>query len=274
MRFDDPFIDKRKGRGREPHPGRGPALHRAAFGLLALLEAIAQARAGSCPPLPEVWRPAPPAAVVRELAEAEELRIVALGSSSTEGTGASRPENAWPARLEAILEARFPGRRVDVVNRGRGGETAADNLARLERDVIALGPDVVIWQVGTNDALKELEPREVAARVREGIRRLRELGIAVILMDSQWLPDGVRDSRLERMGAVLAGLAVEEGVALFPRHELMEALAARGLMAPGELVGPDGLHMTDESYRCIAERLADLFPPGLAGEEAVAHGRR
>ncbi len=185
---------------------------------------------------------------------------MALGSSSTEVIGASRPENAWPARLEAILAGRFPPDRIDVVNRGKGGETAADNLARFERDVIPLAPDLVIWQVGTNDVLQGLEPLEVAERVREGIRRLRGLGIEVILMDSQWLPDPERDARVARMSAVLAGVAVEEGVALFPRHELMATLAERGLMSVEELVGPDGLHMTDESYRCVAERLADLFP--------------
>jgi acyl-CoA thioesterase-1 len=224
---------------------------------------------GSCPKPPALLDPPPTAAaIVRALREAHRLRIVALGSSSTEGTGASRPEHAWPARLEAILDARFPEDTVEIVNRGKGGETAAENLARLERDVIALAPDLVIWQVGTNDALQGLEPEEVAARVREGIRRLRALGIEVILMDPQWLPDPGRDAVVERMSAVLAGVAIEEGVAIFPRHELMEAWAQRGLMAPEELVGPDGLHMTDESYRCLAERLADLFPPGASDVRA------
>jgi lysophospholipase L1-like esterase len=229
--------------------------------VMLALTLAAPAGAGSCPPLAEVWQPAPPAALARSLEEEDELRIVALGSSSTEGTGASRPENAWPARLEALLERRYPRDAIEVVNRGRGGETAADNLARFEREVIALAPDLVIWQVGTNDALQGLSPMEVVERVREGVRRLRALGIEVVLMDSQWLPQAERDAVVERMSRVLAGVAVEQGVAIFPRHELMEAWAQRGLMAPEELVGPDGLHMTDHSYRCIAERLADLFPP-------------
>jgi acyl-CoA thioesterase-1 len=109
---------------------------------------------------------------------------------------------------------------------------------------------------------------EVVERVREGVRRLRALGIEVVLMDSQWLPQAERDAVVERMSRVLAGVAVEQGVAIFPRHELMEAWAQRGLMAPEELVGPDGLHMTDESYRCLAERLADLFPRGASDVRA------
>lgn len=234
-------------------------------GLVLAAPAAAGEPGGSCPRPPALLDPPPTAAaIVRALREAHRLRIVALGSSSTEGTGASRPEHAWPARLEAILEARFPADAVEIVNRGKGGETAAQNLARLERDVIALAPDLVIWQVGTNDALQGLAAEEVAARVREGIRRLRALGIETVLMDSQWLPDPGRDALVERMSAVLAGVAVEEGVAIFPRHELMEAWAELGLVAPGDLVGPDGLHMTDESYRCLAERLADLFPRSAA----------
>lgn len=240
-----------------------------ATGLIAAPLAAAPS-AVPCPRPPALLDPPPlAAAIVRALREAHRLRIVALGSSSTEGTGASRPEFAWPARLEAILDARFPDDEIEIINRGKGGETAAENLARLERDVIALAPDLVIWQVGTNDALKGLEPEEVAARVREGIRRLRALGIEVILMDSQWLPDPARDERVERMSAVLAGVAFEEGVAIFPRHELMEAWAETGTLPPNALIGPDGLHMTDESYRCIAERLADLFPPAPAADEAA-----
>lgn len=251
-----------------------PSALRACLALVALpLVLAAPGRAGPpCPKPPALLDPPPlAAAIVRALREAHRLRIVALGSSSTEGTGASRPENAWPARLEAILDARFPAEEIEVVNRGKGGETAAQNLARLEADVIRLAPDLVIWQVGTNDALQGLEPELVAARVRQGIRRMRAQGIEVILMDSQWLPEPARDEWVERMSAVLAGVAVDEGVALFPRHELMEAWATSGALPPEALVGPDGLHMTDESYRCIAERLADLFPAGVV-EEPVGPG--
>jgi lysophospholipase L1-like esterase len=82
------------------------------------------------------------------------LTIVAVGSSSTQGVGASIPALNYPSRLEAELKERVPGIDIRVLNRGKGGEDAAEELARLKRDVIAEHPDLVIWQVGTNGVLR------------------------------------------------------------------------------------------------------------------------
>src|SRR5215472_7937379 len=82
------------------------------------------------------------------------LTIVAVGSSSTSGVGASNPDLSYPSRLESMLRQVFPGLEISVVNRGRGGEDAPEELARLARDVVALKPDLAIWQVGTNAVLR------------------------------------------------------------------------------------------------------------------------
>lgn len=63
------------------------------------------------------------------------VKIVAFGSSSTAGAGATTPENNYPNRLAAELKERFPGVPVQVINRGVGGEDAREMLARLDRDV-------------------------------------------------------------------------------------------------------------------------------------------
>ncbi len=92
--------------------------------------------------------------VARQIAIGAPLRIVAFGSSSTEGIGASSPANAYPARLQADLRTKLHGVEVTVVNRGIGGEHVDDMLARLERDVIGPEPQLVIWQTGSNDPLR------------------------------------------------------------------------------------------------------------------------
>src|SRR5258708_35757413 len=81
-----------------------------------------------------------------QLTHGRSLKIVAIGSSSTEGAGASSPGSAHPARLEALLNARFAGVAIRVLNRGIGGEEEADMLARFDRAVIAEKPDLVLWQ--------------------------------------------------------------------------------------------------------------------------------
>ena len=75
------------------------------------------------------------------------VKIVAIGSSSTAGEGAILP---YPGRLEAAMQARFQNPAITVLNRGKGGQEAPEELSRFESDVIAEAPALVIWQVGTN----------------------------------------------------------------------------------------------------------------------------
>ncbi len=88
------------------------------------------------------------------LAAGKSLTIVALGSSSTYGTGASKPEYSYPSRLATLLHARYPNTEIRVINRGVGGEVVGEHDA-AHRHAKSIGdkPDLVIWQVGTNDVL-------------------------------------------------------------------------------------------------------------------------
>ncbi|MBW3629127.1 MAG: SGNH/GDSL hydrolase family protein, partial [Gemmatimonadetes bacterium] len=82
---------------------------------------------------------------VTGLRRGEDITIVALGSSSTAGLGGQTP---YPARLQEKLSARFPRSTVRVLNKGIGGNTAAQMVERFPRDVMAHDPDLVIWQSG------------------------------------------------------------------------------------------------------------------------------
>ena len=85
----------------------------------------------------------------RRLASGEPLTIVAIGSSSTAGAGASSPAASYPSRLAVELKQRFPTRDITVLNRGVNGETTEQMMARFATGVIAAHPDLVLWQVGT-----------------------------------------------------------------------------------------------------------------------------
>src|SRR5262249_26142586 len=82
------------------------------------------------------------------------LTIVAMGSSSTQGVGASAPSLSYPSRLQEQLRERLPAIEVRVLNRGIGGQDVGEELRRLDRDVVAEHPGLVIWQVGTNAVLR------------------------------------------------------------------------------------------------------------------------
>jgi acyl-CoA thioesterase I len=141
-----------------------------------------------------------------------------------------------------------------------GGATVADNLARFERDLLAARPDLVIWQVGTNNALTGMPPKWLRSQLLDGIARVRVGGADIVLMDPQPLPQSERETRVEEVRAVLAATARAAQVPLLPRHELMRYWLTSRQLGAGSLLGADGLHMTDASYRCLAERVADLLP--------------
>jgi acyl-CoA thioesterase-1 len=240
---------------------------------------------------------APPALMVIEPAQAriaariergEPLTIVAVGSSSTQGGGASAPDLSYPSRLAAELKDRFSSIDIRVINRGKGGEDVAEELARLDRDVIAERPDLVIWQVGTNAVLRRDDLATDRALIERGVAQLKQGGSAVVLMDLQYAPRVIVRPAYAEMEQLIANVAKSAQVGLFRRFEMMlHWQAAQPADAP-KMIGPDGLHMTDRGYFCLAANLAKALagnwwsqqraaqrPPaarvaGLAGPEPVS----
>jgi lysophospholipase L1-like esterase len=205
--------------------------------------------------------------VAKRVAAGGTLTIVALGSSSTFGTGASKPEFSYPSRLGALLAGEFPGVRVRVINRGVGGEEADNMVARIDRDVLAAKPDLVIWQVGTNSVLRDRDPAVTAEAVREGIARIKAAGADVMLMNLQYAPAVLQHENYREMLHLLGIIAYAEDVPLLPRFALMRHWAEDGRMPLALMLAHDRLHMSDVSYDCIAQQLAfgidALARPGI-----------
>jgi lysophospholipase L1-like esterase len=187
------------------------------------------------------------------------FRIVALGSSSTEGAGASGPEASYPATLARELRQRFPDARISVFNKGVGGERIGQMLGRFDSDVMALDPDLVIWQVGTNEATANDAIQQFQQMLVEGIQRLRLRGRDVILMSPQFAPRmNVRSNHLLYVETVRS-VAERLGVLLYRRFDIMDFWVASGQLSVSDLIGGDGLHMTDFAYYCTAVLLADML---------------
>ncbi|MDX6748428.1 SGNH/GDSL hydrolase family protein [Geminicoccaceae bacterium 1502E] len=240
----------------------------------ALLMGATAAHADGCSAPTAGWGPFPSLAESRTaLLEEGALTVVAIGSSSTEGVGASGPSATYPAQLEQLLEQRFPKARIEVLNEGVGGETVADNLARFSEDVAAHRPDLVIWQVGTNDALRGVPAETIRAGLMDGIGRVRALEADLVLLDPQPLPTVRRDASIAAILPVLEEVAVAAQVPVLSRYTLMRHWLTSGAFTEATLLGADGLHMTDASYHCLAERIADLFPdPGPPAASMAAAG--
>jgi acyl-CoA thioesterase I len=125
---------------------------------IAPMAGAAEARVSPCVAPADLARlDLPLRRTARRLDSHKLLMIVALGSSSTAGAGASSAETTYPSQLMVDLAQRFKTQPIMVLNRGISGERAVDMLARFDESVSAERPDLVLWQVGTNAVLRGYE---------------------------------------------------------------------------------------------------------------------
>jgi acyl-CoA thioesterase-1 len=193
-----------------------------------------------------------------KLQGAQGLRIVALGSSTTEGTGATRSTLSYPSLLRTHLRRAYPKQSVTVLNKGVGGETAQQMEARLDRDVLAHQPDLVLWQTGTNDAIRNVPHEQMTAALDRGLKRLRALDIDVLLIGPQHsLPLEHRIANYHSYVESMRRFADGHDVAFLDRYQAMLRWNAQA--RPRTLLASDNLHLNDDGYRCLGKAVADAI---------------
>jgi len=196
--------------------------------------------------------------VAAKLIAGKPVVIVAFGSSSTQGFGSTSPEFTYPNRLAAQLRRQYPGADITVLNRGKGGEDAPEMMKRLQTEVIDVNPDMVIWQVGTNAVLRNLDPADTAKLVEDGIARIQAAGADLVLVDPQYSPAvNAKAENAGRMVKLLGKVAELRHVGFFPRFDVMRDWHEGQSMPFESFVVADGLHMNDWGYACFAQLLGD-----------------
>ena len=190
------------------------------------------------------------------LKSTEPLKIVAIGSSSTVGLWVLASAATYPEVMRRELLRLRPSATINVINSGRVGDTIRDNIARFERDVLAHRPDLVVWQLGTNDVVWGGRPDPLLKnRIIEGVRALKAASTDVVLMDLQYAPMVLASADHSTIEAIIADVAKLERVGLFSRFALMRNSIDAGV-TQGALVSWDRLHTTADGYDCIGRALA------------------
>ncbi|GKQ49220.1 SGNH/GDSL hydrolase family protein [Bradyrhizobium sp. Ce-3] len=194
------------------------------------------------------------------------VRVVALGSSSTAGADNILP---FPPRLEMLLRQRFFGRMIDVINRGIGGQEAPEEYSRIESDVTAEAPVLVIWQVGTNAVYRSYNPAEVRATLEAGLDVLAAEPLDVIVMDSQYTQAIVgTDAALNLANVIMpmiADVTSSKRVNLFSRFALMKRWVDAGIPL-GELDDGGQLHTSEWATNCVTQSLLGAIDDALKPE--------
>jgi acyl-CoA thioesterase-1 len=183
------------------------------------------------------------------------LRVLAIGSSSTLGVGASAPTNAYPAQLAVDLSSQW-GIAAEVRNAGVGGEVSSATLTRLRGELASRLPDLVIWQVGTNDAVAGVDAADFRANLEAGVAAARAQRVPMILVDPQFY-FGIKDlARYKEFVAIVGDVGARMHVPVFSRFAMMQAWGAKSPAALSAALARDGFHMDDEGYACFARALA------------------
>jgi acyl-CoA thioesterase I len=229
---------------------------------VAVLTVLSPAYADECPSLASGFEANGAAFAVPKGGAGRILDILAIGSSSTFGVGATAPDRAYPAQLESEL-IHEDGIAAEVKNAGVSGETAAKTLPRLLGELKGGWARLVIWQVGTNDAIVGVDETAFRATVEKGVAAARAAGVPLMLMDPQYTVKSPDQARYERFVAIVDDVGARAHVPVLSRFAMMKR---RGSKAAQALLSPDGLHMNDQGYQCVAHAIADVIETAVGAK--------
>jgi lysophospholipase L1-like esterase len=186
------------------------------------------------------------------------IRILAIGASAI--TGRRGP---YVEQIEQILEQAVKGLDVVVINRGISGELAADAEQRIKTEVALTEPDLVLWQVGTNDALAYVPIDELRDTIVQTIRWLKVHKVDVVLVGLQFVHRGAQDDNYRTVREMIRSIGEQEKVVVVRRSEAMRLISqAKG---SGGGLFPEEFARTEAGYACLAEYVARAIALGSFG---------
>ncbi len=202
------------------------------------------------------------------------LHILAIGSSSTAGTGAGGKENAYIQKTSFYLNQKSshnnPWPMVRLTARGIGGERAAGAVQRLEEAIMETKPDLLIWQVGTNDALGKIPMEDLRKTIETGLTIIEDNNLPVILIDPQFFPKIYKNQLYTNTVNLLSAMASTQNLPLVKRFERMKKAFSNEKMMQA-LLAKDKFHMSSLGHDCLARDLTSVIKKALRKERALSN---
>jgi hypothetical protein len=218
--------------------------------------AVAQSLVHADFPLPQV------AEAVRQ----HHLDVVVVGTASS-ALGWGGQGKAYPARLEAALTHTFPDVTVKVASYIKPRQTAADMVKTFDQMVDNAKPALVIWQTGTADAIRGVEPDAFSAALEEGVEALRAKHSDILFMNMQYSPRTESVIAVDSYADAMRFVALQHEVLLFDRFAIMRHWSEMGTF--DLFAATKNTETAERVHDCIGRLLADLIKEGAALTEAV-----
>ncbi len=198
--------------------------------------------------------------VAAVLAQRKTLRILALGAAPGRVGGHS---GAYTELIETMLERALNGIDVVMINRGVSGELAASAASRMKNEVALDRPDLVLWQVGTNDALAYVGADEFTATVKDQIHWLKAHKVDVVLVGLQFAKEMQRDAHYIDIREALRRVAAQENVIVVRFFEAMQIINSPAVVDPVA----EEFERNQSGYNCLAQYVARAITLGVFAKD-------
>ena len=209
--------------------------------------------------------------VRRALAE-KKLNILVVGAGSSQLPGANGEKNAYPARLQQALSDQLPGVEVKVSTDIKASRTAAEMVKVLPADLSATKPALLVWQTGTTDAMRAVDPDQFSQALDQGINIARGAGADVVLVNAQYSPRTESMIALSTYSEDMRWVALQQEVPLFDRFSIMRLWSDLGTF--DLYSATKKLDIAERVHDCIGRLLADLVIAAAKPVEQPTNGSR
>jgi lysophospholipase L1-like esterase len=183
--------------------------------------------------------------------------VAVVGTGSSALAGPDGPSSAYPGRLEAVLRQRLPGVAVKVVTLVRSRQTAEDMAKGMAKLMVDERPDLVVWQSGTTDAIRRIEPDDFRVALDEGIEAVQKAGADIILMNMQYSPRTEIMVALDPYADTMRVVAQQHEVPLFDRLSIMRHWSDTG--AFDLYAGGKDNFLASRVHDCIGRGMAAMI---------------
>jgi len=200
--------------------------------------------------------------VAAALQQRKQIKILAIGA-----TFAARRRHARGGHTEEIrqiLQQAVKGLNVVMINRGVSGELSAQAAPRIKNEVALTEPDLVLWQVGTNDALAYVPLDDLEETIVDTLRWLKEHKVDVVLVGLQYVDLMEQDQNYRAVRELLRKIAAQENVMIVRRYEA-QRLLQQAEKSGGGLI-PDEFERSEAGYVCLAQYMARAITLGIFGQ--------